>query len=158
MKADNFIKILRKIIREELRSVVREELGLMLETSATNKPVVESKQPVIKNSLIESIKPVKKTPPPSPSMFSKNSVLNSILNETAQSGEWRSVLNGNSSMAPNFGPSMGEYGGGASVSVVESVDQMLATARPAGDVSHVQIDAVPDFTALMGKLKEKGSI
>ena len=48
--------------------------------------------------------------------------------------------------------------GGAEPVVVESVDQMLASARPAGDVTHVQIDAVPDFSALMGKLKEKGSI
>jgi hypothetical protein len=31
MKADTFIKILRKVIREEVQAVVREELGLMLE-------------------------------------------------------------------------------------------------------------------------------
>jgi len=42
--------------------------------------------------------------------------------------------------------------------VVTSVDQMLSTARPAGDVSQVQIDAVPDFSGLMATMKEKGQI
>jgi hypothetical protein len=35
---------------------------------------------------------------------------------------------------------------------------MLSSARPAGDVTHVQIDAVPDFSALMSTMKEKGQI
>jgi hypothetical protein len=42
--------------------------------------------------------------------------------------------------------------------VVESVDQMIASARPSSDVAHVQIDAVPDFSALMSTMKEKGQI
>lgn len=53
-------------------------------------------------------------------------------------------------MAPNFGPM-----GGNEPAVVSSVDQMLASARPASDVTHVQIDAVPDFSALMSKLNAK---
>jgi hypothetical protein len=32
MKADTFIKLLRKVIREEVQQVVREELGLVFET------------------------------------------------------------------------------------------------------------------------------
>ena len=58
-----------------------------------------------------------------------------------------------SSMAQSFGgPMMNE------VAVVNSVDQMLANTRPAGDINSVRIDAVPDFTNLMSKMKEQGQI
>ena len=155
MKADTFIKLLRKVIREEVQQVVREELGLLLETPESKKVMKETKPSVTKNSMVESIKPAK---PTKPVAFTQNNVLNDILNETAHSGEWRSVLDGTSQMAPNFGPSMGQYGSPAEPTVVNSVDQMLANTRPAGDVTHVKIDAVPDFSALMNTMKEKGQI
>ena len=61
-------------------------------------------------------------------------------------------------MAPNFAPSMGQYGGAAEPVVVESVDQMLANTRPAGDINAIKIDVVPDFSNLMSKMKEQGQI
>ena len=161
MKADTFVKLLRKIVREEVQQVVREELKLLMETPITEKSIVESKKPAIKNSLIESIKSTKPTSIPAvkPTSFTNNNVLNDILNETANSGEWRSVIEGTSQMAPNFGM-VGGVGntGGSSIKVVESVDQMLASARSSSDVAHVQIDSVPDFSALMSTMKEKGQI
>jgi hypothetical protein len=51
---------------------------------------------------------------------------------------------------------MGAFGGGAPT--VQSVDQMVQTARPAADVTQVQINAVPDFSKMMGALKEKGKL
>jgi hypothetical protein len=42
--------------------------------------------------------------------------------------------------------------------VVESVDQMLATARPSSNMDAIQINAVPDFTALMSKMQQNGQI
>jgi hypothetical protein len=90
--------------------------------------------------------------------FTNNNVLNDILNETANGGEWRSVVDATSQMAPNFGPMNGAYGGMTETAVVNSVDQMLSSARPAGDVTHVKIDAVPDFSGLMKTMKEKGQI
>ena len=59
MKADTFVKLLRKVVREEVQQVVREELKLLMETPITEKSIVESKKPAIKNSLIESIKSTK---------------------------------------------------------------------------------------------------
>jgi hypothetical protein len=53
---------------------------------------------------------------------------------------------------------MGQYGDGAEPIVVESVDQMLANTRPAGDINAVRIDTVPDFSNLMQTMKEKGQI
>ena len=154
MKADTFIKLLRKVVREEVQQVVREELGLLLETPTPKQTVVETKKPAMKNSLIDSIKQTTPKQPIKPTSFTNNNVLNDILNETAQGGEWRTVVEGQSHMAQGFG-------GGAAMdepTVVGSVDQMLANTRPAGDINAVRIDAVPDFSGLMKTMKEKGQI
>jgi hypothetical protein len=149
MKADTFIKLLRKVIREEVQQVVREELGLLLETPEPKKTVTEPKAPV-KNSMVESIKPKQST---KPTNFTNNNILNEMLIDTAYNSDWKSVANMDSSMAQGFGP-MNNH----EPTVVNSVDQMLSSARPAGDVTHVQIDAVPDFSGLMKTMKEKGQI
>jgi hypothetical protein len=66
------------------------------------------------------------------------------------------MINADASMAQGF-PTMISNPAGAT-QVVESVDQMLANTRPASDVTQVQIDSVPDFSALMGKMKSNGQI
>lgn len=154
MKADTFIKLLRKVVREEVQQVVREELGLLLETPEPKQTVVETKKTTIKNSMVDSIRPSKPTQPLKPTSFTNNNILNDILNETAQGGEWRTVVEGQAHMAQGFN------GGGATNEpiVVGSVDQMLANTRPAGDINAVRIDAVPDFSGLMKTMKEKGQI
>jgi hypothetical protein len=153
MKADTFIKLLRKVIREEVQAVVREELGLLLETPDSKPVVVETNENIVKNSMVESIKFSKPIQPAKPMAFTNNNILNDILNETRQSSEWQSLGNMDSSMAQGFsGPTMNE------VQVVSSVDQMLASTRPAGDINAVKIDVVPDFSALMGKMKQEGKI
>lgn len=151
MKADTFIKLLRKVIREEVQAVVREELGILLEAPAPKPVVAEANKTTVKNSMVESIKPAKPTQPLKPTAFTNNNILNEILNETANAGDWRSVANMNSSMAQGFG-------GPIDVPVVNSVDQMLANTRPAGDINAVRIDAVPDFSGLMQTMKAKGQI
>jgi hypothetical protein len=154
MKADTFIKLLRKVVREEVQQVVREELGLLLETPTPKQPVVETKKPTMKNSLIDSIKSTAPKQPVKPTPFTNNNVLNDILNETAQGGEWRSVVEGTSAMAQGFNSGFAM----AEPAVVSSVDQMLANTRPAGDINAVRIDTVPDFSGLMKTMKEKGQI
>ena len=151
MKADTFVKLLRKVIREEVQAVVREELGILLEAPESKPVVAEAKQTTVKNSMVESIKPDKPTQPLKPVSFTNNNILNEILNETATSSDWRSVANMNSNMAQGFG-------GPVDVPVVNSVDQMLANTRPAGDINAVKIDVVPDFSALMSKMKQDGKI
>lgn len=158
MKADIFIKILRKVIREEVQLVVREELGLLLEIPKPQKSITETKKSVIKNSLVDSIRPTKSQQSQKPMSFTNNNILNDILNETANGDEWRSVIDGTSQNAPNFSSMMGQYGGVSEPVVVESIDQMLANTRPAGDINAVKIDIVPDFSNLMKTMKEKGQI
>jgi hypothetical protein len=41
---------------------------------------------------------------------------------------------------------------------VGTIDSMISTARPSSDISHVQINTVPDYSNLMKSLKEKGAI
>jgi len=155
MKTDTFVKLLRKVVREEVQQVVREELGLMLEAPEPKKTVTETKTPVVKNSLVDSIKAVKPVEPAKPMAFTQNDVLNDILNETAHASDWRSLGNMDSSMAEGFGGGMGMI---AEPVVVNSVDQMLANTRPAGDINSVRIDTVPDFSGLMATMKEKGQL
>jgi len=151
MKADTFIKLLRKVVREEVQAVVREELGILLEAPTPKPVVVKTKQTTVKNSMVESIKPAKPTQPLKPTTFTNNNILNEILNETATTSDWRSVANMNSNMAQGFGEAV-------DVPVVNSVDQMLANTRPSGDINAVKIDVVPDFSALMSKMKQDGKI
>ena len=158
MKADTFIKLLRKVVREEVQQVVREELGLILETPKSEKTIAETIKPAVKNSMVESIRPVKPIQTAKSMEFTNNNVLNDILNETANGGEWRSIVDATSQMAPNFGPMNGAYGDINETTVVSSVDQMLANTRPSGDINSVKIDTVPDFTSLMSKMKEQGQI
>jgi len=151
MKADTFIKLLRKVIREEVQAVVREELGILLEAPDPKPVVAETKKTAVKNSMVESIKPAKPTQPSKPTSFTNNNILNEILNETATNSDWRTVANMNSNMAQGFG-------GVVDVPVVNNIDQMLANTRPSGDINAVKIDVVPDFSALMSKMKQDGKI
>lgn len=151
MKADTFIKLLRKVIREEVQSVVREELGILLETPSPKPSIMETKKTTINNSMIESIKPTKSIQSSKPMSFTNNNILNDILNETRQANDWQTIASMDSNMAQGFG-------GPINVPVVDSVDAMLANTRPAGDINAVKIDVVPNFSALMSKMKQKGEI
>jgi len=153
MKLDAF----RKIIREEVRDVIKEELSLIMstpitETKIVKKPVVEQKVNKPSFSEIVNEEVVQQKPP---TFEPTGNPMLDILNETAAAGEWRSLNGGyNSSHAAGFAGGMP----GGNVKVVESVDQMLANKQPVSDINQVVIDAVPDFSGVMGKLKESGKI
>ena len=74
MKTQGFVKLLRKVIREEVRNVIKEELS----------PII--KENIITNSG-NSLQEVMQDPMPrkkfSKKQFTKNTMLNDILNETA---------------------------------------------------------------------------
>ena len=153
MKLDAF----RKIIREEVRGVIKEELSLIMstpitETKIVKKPVVEQKvnKPSFSEIVNEEVVQQKQ-----PTFEPTGNPMLDILNETAASGEWRSLNGGyNSSHAAGFAGGMP----GGQTRVVNSVDEMLANKQPVSDINQVVIDAVPDFSGVMGKLKESGKI
>ena len=153
MKLDAF----RKIIREEVRGVIKEELSLIMstpitETKIVKKPVVEQKvsKPSFSEIVNEEVVQQKQ-----PTFEPTGNPMLDILNETAAAGEWRSLNGGyNSSHAAGFAGGMS----GGQTRVVSSVDEMLANKQPVNDINQVVIDAVPDFSGVMGKLKESGKI
>ena len=164
MKLDVF----RKIIREEVKKAIQEEMrDVLLEAvKAASKPgLTENKYIPVPYSKVEStykpslsqVMAEERKPIPS----TGNPMLD-ILNETTQAGEWRSLNGGDSYNAANAvgwaGGAPGMMGGGESVPVVATVDEMIKTQGPVRDINDVSIDVVPDFSKFMGTLKEKGSI
>ena len=155
------IEAFRKIIREEVRDVIKEELSLIMstpitETKVVQKPVVEQKTP--KKSLSELTETVQPTAPQQPQqpLFEGAGALSDILNQTHVEGGWRN-MNGGTMTAQN---AVGFQGGmpGAETKVVSSVDEMMASQPKTSDINQISIDAVPDFSGLMGKMKESGKI
>ena len=154
MKLDAF----RKSIREEVRGVIKEELSLIMstpitETKIVKKPVVEQKvqKPSFSELVNEEVVQQKQ-----PTFEPTGNPMLDILNETAAAGEWRNINGGGYTAQDAVGFAGGMPGGSAKV--VESVDQMLAGKQGITDLNQVSIDAVPDFSGLMGKMKEQGKI
>jgi len=154
------LEAFRKIIREEVRDVIKEELSLIMqspitETKITQKPVVEQK--LKNNSLSELInetpQPPQPTKPTQP-LFEGAGALADVLNQTHIEGGWRNLNGGMSSQ-----DAVGFQGGmpGAPTKVVDSVDEMISNQKTS-DINQVSIDAVPDFSGLMGKMKDAGKI
>ena len=150
------LEAFRKIIREEVRDVIKEELSLIMQTPITEtkivqKPVVEQKTKT--NSLSELIEESPQQPQqPTKPLFEGVGAIADVLNQTHVEGGWRN-LNGGMTAQDAVG-----YAGGAPTKVVQSADDMLASAPKTTDINQVTIDAVPDFSGLMGTLKDQGKI
>jgi len=159
----------RKVIREEVKKAIQEEMrDILLEAvkSASKPELTENRsnnlstkpyskvestyKPKFSDIIAEEIKPLPSTGNP----------MLDILNETAQAGEWRNLNGGNYSAADAVGWGGGAPGmmGGSNTPVVASVDEMIKSQGPVRDINDVSIDVVPDFSGLMGKLKENGKI
>ena len=157
------LEALRKLIREEMRTVIQEELkGILTEavviaSTPETKSQVQNFNPHVKTEStykpkFSEILAEKKAP------VSTGNPMFDLLNETANAGEWRSI-NGGYNAQDAVGWAGGMPGmGGINTPVVSSVDQMISQHAPAHDINDVRIDAVPDFTGLMGKLKENGKL
>ena len=90
MKTKQFAELLEIIVRK----VVREELKPILnEVRRNSKPIIKERatkefDPLDVSHILETTKPKKQTPK---MKFSENSLLGQMLNETADSGEWRTM-------------------------------------------------------------------
>jgi len=153
------IEAFRKIIREEVRGVIKEELSLIMQTPITEtkvvqKPVVEQKQtrPSLSELTEEPQQPQQQTKP----LFEGVGALADVLNQTHAEGGWRNINGGGYSAQDAVGFAGGMPGG--ATKVVQSADDMLASAPKTTDINQVTIDAVPDFSGLMGKMKEAGKL
>jgi hypothetical protein len=143
------IDLLRKLIREELTYVIKQELPKLL--SEVNKPAIIDYKKNLQESIKSKIPGTLNTSRPAIKKFTSNNPLSALLNETATS-----MLNEDIHMtSDDVHPSLGFQPREASVGDVNS---MLSSARASSNIDAVQINEVPDFTGLMNKLKQSGQI
>lgn len=148
-------QLLKKLIKEACLEAIREELPKMLK---------ENVQPVEKKSKIkEAVEDMygvpltlnqPKTSKPKQTPFNSNDPISSLLNET--------FISMTSDDAMQFGSNMGDQHPSMvfqpAVDRVGTVQDMLSTARGAGSIEAVTVNAVPDFNGLMDKLLQQGDI
>ena len=78
--------VIRQIVREEVAMAIQEVITeLKQPTQQIAEPTQQISQPTVK-TIVESPEPYKK--------YSKNSVLNDVLNETAMDGDWKTMGEG----------------------------------------------------------------
>ena len=133
---------LRKIIREEVRTVFQQELaGILKEAIMAPKgsqTITESSRPVVKSTTPTTMN--RSVPRPVAPILSPGNPLNSLLAETAQS-----------MTMDEFGDLNGQ-GVERDIPTVESVGDMFANSRGSSNLEAIQINAVPDFSHMMAKM------
>jgi hypothetical protein len=132
MKASEF----KKLIKEAVREVLLEELS-----NNSPKPIQEQ----INTPYIIKHNDYQSTGDP----------LLDLLNETKDNGDWRDLGNFQTENIQNFknqfmpekSPQVGDVGA-----------MLTNTNKNTSDINQVEIDVVPNFSKLMGNMKDKGLI
>ena len=161
MKTKQFAELLEIIVRK----VVREELKPILnEVRRNSKPIIKERatkefDPLDVSHILETKKPKKQTPK---MKFSENPLLNQMLNETAESGEWRtmdSTFGANQAQGFNRASMAEQLGYGSKHPTVQN---MMPTLDPEGRPMNVNIEGTAvgdaltkDYSALMKTINAK---
>ena len=87
MDTKSFVKILRKVIREEVQKAVKQALN---ENSMSDKQVINHGM----NLAEIAENPMPSRPYAKKKKFAKNSMINDLLNETAATGDFASMMEG----------------------------------------------------------------
>ena len=150
--------VLRKIIREEIEKaldkkmpIILKELKIIPQTSI-KKPLTESLKQKINIPGTLNTKPFN---PVKNINFGGNNPMMNLLQETAQTMQAEDF---HAMGASDVDSMPGNYFQPEEAEVGSSINEMLSTARGSSQLEMVQINTVPDFTELMGKLKAKGAI
>ena len=89
MKLSIFKKVIREVVREELEYSIkglRKELKEVLVSSISDKMLEENTPKTISKPVQKKSRPIEERVP-----MTKNSILNDILQETADAGEWKDI-------------------------------------------------------------------
>jgi len=134
MNTKSFIKILRKVVREEVRTALKDVLN---ETPVTDKQVINNGVGLY--DLVENRPIVKKK-------FAKNSMLNDILNETADTADFASM---------NEYPSMGDMMTSNAVQKpLEGINgESIDTSKP--EIQAIDKAINRDYSGLMKAMNKK---
>jgi 2,3-bisphosphoglycerate-independent phosphoglycerate mutase len=165
MDTKKLIKAIQLIIKEEVRKEVAKEKkalrkSLMNEIKKSQPQVVEKDPFDVGHIFKENVRQPK---PQQEKSYTSNSTLNDMLNETAESGEWRSINSngvGNgvfqSSQAQSFGGGVGQE-----PQVLQNVDGRTVSTDQLQqtDAGKAVVDALTrDYSGLMKHMnKKKGS-
>ena len=143
MNTKSFVKILRKVVREEVRTAMKDMLN---ETPVTDKQVID--KGISLHDLVETQE--HKRPARTKQTFTKNSMLNDILNETAATGDFASMHSG-----PSNYPTMGEMMRSNSVqSPLEGINgEAVDTSKP--ELQAVQKALTKDYSGLIKAINKK---
>ena len=89
MKLSIFKKVIREVVREEIEYSIkglRKELKEVLVSSISDKMLEESTPKTISKPVEKKSRPIEERVP-----MTKNSILNDILKETADAGDWKDI-------------------------------------------------------------------
>ncbi len=150
MSSKSFVKVLRKIIREEVRSAVKE---IITEQNINHDKVMSHGMNL--HTMTEQPKPQSKSK--SKKSFSSNSMLNDILDETAGTADFASMQQGPLVMQQDSWPDMG------SMRTSNTVQGPLATHDTTGRPVNMQNENVAktvenmtkDYRGLMKAIDKK---
>jgi len=157
MDTKKLIKAIQLIIKEEVKKeVAKKEKALrksIMNEIKQSQPKVVEKDPLDVEHIFETKQESKS--------FTKNSMLNDMLNETAQGGEWRSInSNGvgggmfNSSQAQSFGSMMG----GQQSQVLQTAEggQVSTQQLQQTEAGQAVVNALTrDYSGLMKHMNDK---
>ena len=152
MDTKSFVKILRKVVREEVSRAVKEALT---EQKVSHKQVID--HGIRLSNLAESPKNPY-SPTAKKKSFSKNSILNDILNETAANGDFGSMNEGpmvGTEPTPSFSSMMNSSRG---VNVTPNVDVNGNQVDTRKLPDHVTSALTKDYSAVMKAIDKKKGI
>ena len=124
-KKPNIKTMIRKIVREEVAMVIQEV-------------ITELKQPT------QSTKPLTPKKPTQNSSFTSNKILNDVLNETAQDGDWKTLGGGEFTT-----DRMNELVGGQYGDMMKSTPQQVPSNDPMAQFLN------KDYREVLEKTEEK---
>ena len=140
MDTKSFVRILRKVIREEVGKAVKQALT---ESVVTDKQVINNG--VNLHELVDTPKPAKRH-------FVKNSMLNDILNDTAMDADFGSMHEG-SQYEPNF-TDMGSMRPSNPVQSMTGINgEHVDTSKP--EIQAVGKALTRDYSGLMKAINKK---
>ena len=149
MNTKSFVKILRKVVREEVQRAVTE---VLTEQTVSHKKVIDHGMNL--QRIAEGQGNTARTTSRKKKTFSKNKMLDDILNETAETGDFKSMMEGPAVTQEDW-PTMGQTRTSAMVQPTaqgingESVD----TSKQ--EVQNVMKAVTRDYSGLMSAINKK---
>ena len=157
MDTKSFVKILRKVVREEVQRAVKEAIT---EQKVSHKKVIDhgiNLQRISEEQENPYSPRARKAPK---KQFTKNSMLNDILNETAATGDFKSMMDGPAVTQEEW-PTLGEMRTSQMVAqsmpkVVQGVNgESVDTSKQ--EVQTAMANITKDYSGLMKAIDKKKS-